>query len=111
MSIFTGLMVLLSEEHERMARGGHGLPKVSPGPTMPYPFTPLQPFQRWSAYRAGSLRPSSTPKGARRHTPMIEGAKPGMVAKTTTCVLILEGLSKNIFQKNFLLLYRFKWQK
>jgi hypothetical protein len=27
-------------EHERMARGGHGLPKESPGPAMPYPSAP-----------------------------------------------------------------------
>jgi hypothetical protein len=26
--------------HERMARGGHGLPKVSPGPAMPNPSKP-----------------------------------------------------------------------
>jgi hypothetical protein len=26
--------------HGRMARGGHELPKVSPGPTMPYPSMP-----------------------------------------------------------------------
>jgi hypothetical protein len=26
--------------HGRMAEGGHGLPKVSPGPGMPYPYTP-----------------------------------------------------------------------
>jgi hypothetical protein len=45
-----------------MGRGGHGLPKVSPGPAMPYPFTPcrrvtpettLQPFQGWPARRGG----------------------------------------------------------
>jgi hypothetical protein len=26
--------------HRRMARGGHGLPKVSPAPAMPYPSMP-----------------------------------------------------------------------
>jgi hypothetical protein len=31
-------------EHRRMARGGHGLPKVSPGPTMPDHSTP----NRWT---------------------------------------------------------------
>jgi hypothetical protein len=28
--------------HERMARGGHELPKVSLGPSMLYPFTPCR---------------------------------------------------------------------
>jgi hypothetical protein len=48
--------------HRRMARGGHGLPKVSPGLTMPNPYTPcrratpetaLCPFQGWPAHRDG----------------------------------------------------------
>jgi hypothetical protein len=56
--------------HGRMARGGHGLPKVSPGPAMPYPSTPcrrttyetaLRLFQGWPAHRAGSLWPFSAP--------------------------------------------------
>jgi hypothetical protein len=43
-----------SNIHGRMARGGHGLPKVSPGTAMPYPSMPwgratpetaLRPFQ------------------------------------------------------------------
>jgi hypothetical protein len=55
--------------HRRMTRGGHGLPKVSPGPTMPEPSTPcgratpetaLWPVQGWPAHRAGGLQPSST---------------------------------------------------
>jgi hypothetical protein len=29
-------MILPSFEHVRMTRGGHGLPKVSCGPAMPY---------------------------------------------------------------------------
>jgi hypothetical protein len=45
-------------EHGRIARGGHGFPKVSLGPAMPYPSTlcrqatpetTLQPFQGWPA--------------------------------------------------------------
>jgi hypothetical protein len=47
-----------------MGRGGHGLLKVSSGSDMPYPSTPcgratpdiaLELFQRWLAYKAGSL--------------------------------------------------------
>jgi hypothetical protein len=47
-------------EHMRLARGGHGLPKVSPALAMPYPPRPfkqatpetaLQLFQGWSARR------------------------------------------------------------
>jgi hypothetical protein len=48
-----------------MAMGGHGLPEVSLGPTMPYLSTPcgqatpiiaIRPFQGWLAHRAGDLR-------------------------------------------------------
>jgi hypothetical protein len=31
---------MLTYPHGRMARGDHGIPKVSPGPALPYPFTP-----------------------------------------------------------------------
>jgi hypothetical protein len=60
----------VESEHVRMARGVHGLPKVSPGPAMPYPSTPcgratletaLQLFLVGPARRAGGLRLSSTP--------------------------------------------------
>jgi hypothetical protein len=53
----------------RMARSIHGLPKVSPGPTMPNPSTPCGratpktaswPFLGLPARRVGGLRPSST---------------------------------------------------
>jgi hypothetical protein len=56
-------------QQTRMAKGNHGLPKVSPGPTMPNPSTPcgratreiaLRPFQWWPARWAGRMRPSST---------------------------------------------------
>jgi len=54
----------------RMERGGHGLPKVSLWPTLPYPSMPcgrttlemaFQPFQGWPAHWVGGLRPSFTP--------------------------------------------------
>ena len=62
-----------------MARGGHGLPKVSPGPAMPDPSTPcgratpetaLRPFQGRVAHRAGGLRPSFTLLETPRRMPM-----------------------------------------
>jgi hypothetical protein len=65
--------------HGRMARGGHGLPKVSPGPAMPYPSTPcgrvtretaLWLFLGWRVNSAGGLRPSSTPWGTLRRKPL-----------------------------------------
>jgi hypothetical protein len=65
--------------HRRMTRGGHGLPKVSPRPAMPYTFTlcgqatpemTLRPFERWPAHRATGLGPSSTPMETPRRTPM-----------------------------------------
>jgi hypothetical protein len=67
--------------HMHMARGGHGLPKVSPGPAMPYPSTPwgratpemnLRLFLGWLTRRASGLRPSSTPLDTPRRTPMLE---------------------------------------
>jgi hypothetical protein len=54
----------------RTGRGIHGLPKVSPGPAMPNPYTPcgrvtpqtaLRPFWGWPALRAGGLGLSSPP--------------------------------------------------
>jgi hypothetical protein len=65
--------------HGRMARGSHGLPKVSLGPAMPYPSTPcgrttpetaLWPFQGWPTLRVGGLRPSPTLLYTPRRTPM-----------------------------------------
>jgi hypothetical protein len=47
---------IMVQKHERMARGDHGLPKVSPGFAIPYPFmlcglatteTALWPFQEF----------------------------------------------------------------
>jgi hypothetical protein len=62
-----------------MARGGHGLPKVSPGPAMLDPSAPceratpqtaLWPLQRWPSCKAGSLQPSSTLLDTPRRIPM-----------------------------------------
>ena len=69
-------------KHRRMAGGGHGLPKVSPGLAMPNPSTPcgqattetaLWPFLGWPACRASGLRPFSTPVDAPRHAPLHMG--------------------------------------
>jgi hypothetical protein len=58
----------ISFVHKRMAWGGHGLPKTSLGPAMPYPSSPsgwatpetaLQPFQGWAT--CGRLLPLWTP--------------------------------------------------
>jgi hypothetical protein len=74
------IMLLVREKrHSRRARGGYGLPKVSPRPAVPYPFMPygwaspetaLRPFEQWPVRRVGVLRPSSTPLDTLRHTPM-----------------------------------------
>jgi hypothetical protein len=50
--------------HGRTARSGHELPKVSPGPAMPFCSAPckqaVRPIHGWPTPRAGSLRLSST---------------------------------------------------
>jgi hypothetical protein len=51
-----------------MARGGHGLPKVSLGPAMPYPSTSRG--RATPGAGQGGLWPSSTPLDIQRHTPM-----------------------------------------
>jgi hypothetical protein len=65
--------------HFRMARGDHGLPKISLGHAMPFPIyalhrtlpeTALWPLQGRPAHRAGGLRPSSTPLDTPRRTSM-----------------------------------------
>jgi hypothetical protein len=62
-----------------MAKGGHGLPKVSAGLTLPnlsapywqaMPETALWPFQGWLACKAGGLQPSFTILDTPRRTPM-----------------------------------------
>jgi hypothetical protein len=70
------LLIKGQRGHER---GGHGLPKVSSGSVMSYPFTPcrratpetaLQPFQGWPNCKAGGLRPASTLLYTPSRTPM-----------------------------------------
>jgi hypothetical protein len=65
-----------SKFQARMARGIHGLTKVSLGPALPYPSMPcrratpetaLWMFLGWPAHRAGDLRPSSTPLDTPQH--------------------------------------------
>jgi hypothetical protein len=75
--------------HGRMARCGHGLPKVSPGPAKPYPSMPwgrvtpetaLLSFLGWPAHKAGGLRPSSTPLDTPRRTPLFKDTHPTSLA-------------------------------
>jgi hypothetical protein len=90
------------QNHVRMARGGHALPKVSPRPAMPNPSTPcgwatpettFQPFQGWPASRAGNLRPSSTLLDTPRRTPIIESSICRIISKSI-CFLSNRLLSK-----------------
>jgi hypothetical protein len=58
------------DTHGRMARGGHGLPKDSPGPAMLYSSTPWAGRRRWAA-ACGRLiplldTPPRTPMWTRR---------------------------------------------
>jgi hypothetical protein len=73
-------------DHERIARGGHGLPKVSFGPAMPdastlcrlaTPETALRLSQGWPAHRAAGLRPSSN---------LLDAPRPMPTAATTSKV-------------------------
>jgi hypothetical protein len=66
--------------HRHIAWGGHGLPKVSPGPAIPDPFAPcgratpktaLRLFRGCPTYRVGVLQPSFTLLDIPRHTPMV----------------------------------------
>jgi hypothetical protein len=61
---------IVTPRQSRIAKGIHGLLKVSPGSYLPDPSMPcwratpemaLQPFMGWLACRAGGLQPSSTP--------------------------------------------------
>jgi hypothetical protein len=62
----------------RMARSGHGLPKVSPKSAMLHPSTLCRQvtpetairLQGWLAPNAGGLQPFPTPSNAPCHTPM-----------------------------------------
>jgi hypothetical protein len=69
-----------------MARGIHGLPKVSPRPAMPDPSMPcrratpetaLCPFWVWPTRRTGSLRPSSIPLDTPRRTGLVNSFSDG----------------------------------
>jgi hypothetical protein len=73
------LMVQVETDFDQslMARGIHGVPKVSPGPAMLDPSTPceratpetaLRLFLGWPARRPGNMRPSSTPLDTPRRT-------------------------------------------
>jgi hypothetical protein len=71
--------------HGRMGRGGHGLPKVLPGPAMPDPSTPcgratpktaLWPFQGWPTCKVGGLWQFPTLLDTPRRTPMSTFAHP-----------------------------------
>jgi hypothetical protein len=42
LQLYHGFWVAATNLYRRLARGGHALPKVSLGPTMPYPFTPCR---------------------------------------------------------------------
>jgi hypothetical protein len=93
-----------------MARGGHGLPKVSPGPAMPYPSTPcgwttpetaLRLFQEWPARRAGGLRPSFYPFG---HPTLYACGDPSVDKIVTPaskfihpCIKVYSPLHQNLF--------------
>jgi hypothetical protein len=88
-------MVGSASRHRRMARGGHGLPKISPGPTMPYMFalcrratseTVIRLCQSWPAHRVGGLRPSFTPLDTPRRRPMPQGFI-GFVASQAKCLV------------------------
>jgi hypothetical protein len=56
-------------QHRHMARGGHGLSKVSPGPAKP---NPSMPFQGWPLCSAGDQRPSSTLLDTLCRTPLLK---------------------------------------
>jgi hypothetical protein len=59
-------------EHEHMAKGGHGLPKVSLRPTMPDPSTPCRRAMPETALpRVGGLQPSFTPLDTPPLTPLL----------------------------------------
>jgi hypothetical protein len=60
------------EYHVRMARGGHGIPKVSPGPAISYPYS-YTPYVRATPEKV--VRPSPTPLDTPYRTPMIAAEK------------------------------------
>jgi hypothetical protein len=85
-----------------MTRGGHGLPKVSFGPAMPYPSTPcgrvtseaaLRLFQGWPAHKVDGLQPSSTSLDTPHCTPMHVMIKDGIILlfSLTTYLTFIHG--------------------
>jgi hypothetical protein len=84
---WTAVMLFQGWSPTEWARGGHGHPKVSLGPTMPYPSKPcgqatpetaLRPFQGWPRCRASGLRLSSIHLDTPRHMSMskVKGQRP-----------------------------------
>jgi hypothetical protein len=80
----------------RMARGGHGLSKVSPGHAMPNssrpcgqatPVTALRPFQGWPTRRAGGFWPSSNLLVTPRRTPTITSSLHFVSAEALCCTV------------------------
>jgi hypothetical protein len=67
----TKVISLAEDMASRMARGGHGIPKVSPAPAMPNTSVPLGRATPETARRARGLRLSSTLLYTPRRTPMI----------------------------------------
>jgi hypothetical protein len=59
-------LIPVTNLHGTTARGSHGLPEVSLGPTMPNPAGGHPETAFWT----GSLQPSSTPLDTPRHTPL-----------------------------------------
>jgi hypothetical protein len=66
-------------QQRHMARGGYGLPRMSPRPAMSFlympcrqttPETALHPFLGWLIRSGGGLRSCSTPLDTQRRTPM-----------------------------------------
>ena len=99
------ISVSLSLSHRRMARGGHVLPKVSPGPALPDPSTPcgratpktaLQLFLRWPARRAGGLPPSSILLNTQRHMAKLFQFKGVMDLPTQFVVVVVVVAGRDI---------------
>jgi hypothetical protein len=101
--------------HRRMARGGHGLSKVSLGPVVPYPFTPygqatLRAVLALPTRKVGGLRPASTPLDAPRHTP-IERITPSSTGHFSNFHSAKKLLQHRFSIKNEVLLICQKWTR
>jgi hypothetical protein len=102
---FSAFIPTVTEKHWRMARGGHGLPKVSPGPAMLDPITScgwaipkmvLRLFQGWHARKAGGLQPSSFLLDTPRRTPMLKKDGEFRAAVLNMSITINQSISKSI---------------